>query len=86
MDDVIEGLNSTSRYPDDLLNIDTPYFEQILSPIYPTELQGNKANSFKTDVPFLILALSITNGIVFSIIYNNGDNFNFDIVTFLFWM
>ena len=25
--DVIEGFNSTSRYVDDLLNIDNPYFE-----------------------------------------------------------
>ena len=27
--DVIDAFNSTSRYPDDLLNIDTPYFEQM---------------------------------------------------------
>ena len=52
--------------------------------VYPTELQGNKANSFKTEVFFLNLALSITNGIVSSIIYNNGDDLNFDIVTFPF--
>ena len=26
--DVIEAFNSTSRYLDDLLNIDNPYFEQ----------------------------------------------------------
>ena len=35
---------STSRYLDDLLNIDNPYFEQIVGKIYPTELQLNKAN------------------------------------------
>ena len=28
--DIIEALNSTSRYLDDLLNIDNPYFEQYL--------------------------------------------------------
>ena len=27
--DVIEAFNSTSRYPDDLLNIDNPYFEDL---------------------------------------------------------
>ena len=27
--DVVEAFNSTSRYLDDLLNIDNPYFEQI---------------------------------------------------------
>ena len=28
--DVVEALNSTSRYLDDMLNIDTPYFEQMV--------------------------------------------------------
>ena len=28
--DVIEALNSTSRYLDDLLNIDNPYFEGMV--------------------------------------------------------
>ena len=37
--DVIEAFNSTSRYLDDLLNIDNPYFEQMIGQIYPTELQ-----------------------------------------------
>ena len=27
--DVVEAFNSTSRYLDDLLNIDNPYFEHI---------------------------------------------------------
>ena len=31
---VIEAFNSTSRYLDDLLNIDNPYFEQMVSKIY----------------------------------------------------
>ena len=37
--DIIEAFNSTSRYLDDLLNIDNPYFEQMVGQIYPTELQ-----------------------------------------------
>ena len=36
----------------------------MVGQIYPTELQINKANSFDTEVPFLDLELSITNGIV----------------------
>ena len=32
--DIIEAFNSTSRYLDDLLNIDHPYFEQIVGQIY----------------------------------------------------
>ena len=42
--DVIEAFNSTSRYLDDLLNIDNPYFEGMVNQIYPSELQLNKAN------------------------------------------
>ena len=36
--DIIEAFNSTSRYLDDLLNNDNPYFEQMVGQIYPTEL------------------------------------------------
>ena len=43
--DVVEAFNSTSWYLDDLLNSDNPYFEQMVSQIYPAELQLNKANS-----------------------------------------
>ena len=78
--DIIEAFNSTSRYLDDLLNIDNPYFEQIVGQIYPTELQLNKANSSDTEAPFLDLNLSITNGIVSSKIYDKRDDFNFEIV------
>ena len=66
LSDIIEAFNSTSRYLDDLLNIDNPYFEQMVGQIYPTELQLNKANSSDTEAPFLDLNLSITNGIVSS--------------------
>ena len=48
---------------DDLLNIDNPYFEQLVSQIYPTELQLNEVNSSDTESPFLVLHLSITSGI-----------------------
>ena len=77
---IIEAFNSTSRYLDALLNIDNPYFEQIVGQIYPTDLQLNKANSSDTEAPFLDLNLSITNGIVSSKIYDKRDDFNFEIV------
>ena len=82
--DIIEAFNSTSRYLEDLLNIDNPYFEQMVGQIYPTELQLNKANSSDTEAPFLDLNLSITNGIVSSKIYYKRDDFNFEIVDFPF--
>ena len=84
--DIIEAFNSTSRYLDDLLNIDNPYFEQMVGQIYPTELQLNKANSSDTEAPFLDLNLSITNGIVSSKIYDKRDDFNFEIVNSHFLM
>ena len=55
--DVIKAFNSTSRYLNDLLNIDNPYFEQMVGQIYPTELQLNKVNSSDTKAPFLDLNL-----------------------------
>ena len=81
--DIIEAFNSSSRYLDVVLNIDNPYFEQMVGQIYPTELQFNKANSSDTD-PFLDLNLSIANGIVSSKIYDKWDDFNFEIVNFPF--
>ena len=79
-----EALNSTSRYLDDLLNIDYPYFEQIVGQIYPTQLQVNKANSSDTESQCLDLNLSITNGIVSSKMYDKRIDFNFEIVNFPF--
>ena len=79
--DIIEAFNSTSIYlRDGLLKIDNPYFEQTVGQIYPTELQL----SSDTETPFLDLYLSITNGIVSSKIYDKRDDFNFEIVNFLF--
>ena len=37
----VEAFNSTSRYLNGLLNIDNPYFEQMVGQIYPIELQLN---------------------------------------------
>ena len=80
--DVIEAFNSTSRYLDDLLNIDNPYFEGMVKQIYPPELQLNKANNTDTEAPFLHLHISIENGFVSSKIYNKHDDLDFDIVNF----
>ena len=82
--DVVQAFTSMARYLDDLLNIDNTYFEQMVSQIYPTELQLNKANSSDTEALFLDLDLSITNGIVSSEIYDKQDYFNFVIVNFPF--
>ena len=82
--DIIEVFNSTSRYLDDLLNFDNPYFEGMVNQFYPPELQLNKANTDKadTEAPFLDLHLSISYGFVSSKIYEKRDDFDFDIVFF----
>ena len=64
--DFIEAFNCTSRYLDDLFNIDNPNFEQMVGQLYPTELRLNETNSSNTEAPFLFLNLSIANGIVTS--------------------
>ena len=82
--DVIKAFNLTSRYLDDLLNIDNPYFEGMVNQIYPPELQLNKANTSDIEAPFFDLHLSISNGFVSSKIYDKRDDFDFDIVNFPF--
>ena len=82
--EMIEAFKSTSRYLDDLLNIENPYFEGMVNRIYPPELQLNKANTSDTEAPFLDLHLSISNGFVSSKIYDKRDDFDFDIVNFPF--
>ena len=52
-----EAFDSTSRYLDEILNIDNPYFEGMVNQIYPPELKLNKANTLDTEAPFLDLHL-----------------------------
>ena len=81
---IIKLMLSRSRYLDDLLNIDNPYFEGMVNQIYPSELQLNKANISDTEAPFLDLHLSVVNGFVSSKIYDKRDDFDFYIVNFPF--
>ena len=41
--DIIEAFKSTSRYLDDLLNIDSSYFEGMVNRIYPPDSSDNEA-------------------------------------------
>ena len=50
----------------------------MVSQIYQTELQLNKANSSDTEAPFM--DLGITNDTVSSKTYDKWDDFNFEIV------
>ena len=52
---VIDAFNTTSRYLDDILNIHYVYFDNMVSQIYPTEVQHNKTNISDTEAAFLDL-------------------------------
>ena len=60
----IEGFSSTSMYLEELLSIDNKYFDGLISQIYPSELQLNKANSSETEAPFSDLHLFILYGFI----------------------
>ena len=79
---VIEAFNSTSRYLDDLLNIDNNFFDSMVNRIYHSELQLTKANVSYAEALFLDLHLSISDGFVKTKIYDKPDDF--DIVNFPF--
>ena len=58
----------------------------MVSQIYHSELQLNKANASDTEAAFLDLHLSIFNDIVSTKIYDKRDDFDFEIVNFLTMM
>ena len=41
-DKMIDAFNTTSRYLDDILNINNVYCDNMVSQIYPSKLQLNK--------------------------------------------
>ena len=62
--DVVDAFNTTSRYLYDILNINNVYFDNMVSLIYPSRLQLNKANTSDTEATVLDLRLAISNYIV----------------------
>ena len=93
--DIIKALSSTSRYLNDLLNIDNNYFDGLISEIYPLEFQFNKSNYFETEGPFLDLHLSILGCFISCKMYDKRDEIvlfhakcmiNAMIMIFLTWM
>ena len=79
---MIQAFNNTSRYLDDILNIDNPYFPEQYENIYPSQLRLNKANVSDTKAAFLDLDIYIDQGAIITKIYDKRDDFNFDIVNF----
>ena len=81
---LINAFNTTSRFLDGILNINNIYFDNMVSQIYPSELQLNKANTSDTGAAFLDLHVSISNDSVSTKIYDKRDNFDFEIIIFPF--
>ena len=73
---LVEAFNSTSRYLDDLLNIDNNFFDSMVNRISSSELQLNKANVSDAEASVLVLHLSISDGFVKTKIYDKRDDFD----------
>ena len=43
--DIIDAFNTTTRYLDDILNINNVYFDNMVSQIYPSKLKLNRYRS-----------------------------------------
>ena len=56
----------------------------MVSQIYPSELQLNKANTSDTEATFLDLHLYISNDIVSTKVYDKRDDFDFEVIIFPF--
>ena len=56
----------------------------MVNRIYPPDLQLNKANTSDTEASLLDLHLSISKGFFSSRIYEKCDDFDLDIVKFLY--
>ena len=52
--DIIDAFNTTSSSLDDILNINNVYFDNMVSQIYPLELQLNKAYTSDTEDAVLV--------------------------------
>ena len=72
--EIIQAFNSTSRYLDDLLNIDNPYFGGMVGRIYPPELQHLFYDTLSKNKKLTIFFNTFENLSLFSLpMYMFGD-------------
>ena len=50
--DIMDAFYTTSKCLEDILNIHNVYFDTMISQIYPSALQLNKANTSDTEFAF----------------------------------
>ena len=80
--DLKDMFNNTSRYLDDIFNIDNPEFEKHFPDIYPAELQLNKANASDKETSFLYSNIKIIGSDIHTNVYDKRHGFGFPIVNF----
>ena len=51
---IIDAFNTTSRYLDDILNVDNIQFDNMVRQVYPLGRQINTANTSDIETPFWI--------------------------------
>ena len=59
--DVIDAVNAKSSYLEDILNINNVYLDNMVSHIYSSELQLNKASTSYTEAAFIDLRLAFVD-------------------------
>ena len=78
--DIFDAFITTSRYLDDVLNINDIYFDNMVRNIYPVEPQLIKTNTSDTEASFLDLHLFNSSDIVSTKNCDKCDDFYFEIV------
>ena len=79
--DIIDAFYTTSKYLEDIFNINNVYFDTMISQIYPSELQRNKANTSDTESAF---KTCICQFLIILFLPKSMINFDFEIVIFPF--
>ena len=80
--DLIDMLNDTSRYLDDIFTIDNPECEKHIPDKYPTELYLKQANTSDKETSFLDLNIKVICSDVHTSVYHKRDDFGFPFVNF----
>ena len=75
---------TTMRYIDDLLTLKNDMFHSAIVDIYPDELKLKKTTESSTTLSCLDIKTGIVNGKYSTEVYDQRDDFNFNMVNILF--
>ena len=82
---VVDAFNTTSRYLDDILNINGVCFDSVVGQMCPSGLQLGGGSASGAGAAFLGLRLSISNDIVSTGVCGGRGDFGFEVVNFPFF-